>query len=1040
MRRFKRVIQPAFLIFLFLSICQPLFARVTLKVAAYQNPPLIFVSKSGEIEGIFPDVLREIARRENWKLEWTVADWPERYAKLKRGDIDLLPAVAYSEKRDNEVRFSAEKLLVNWGVVIVAQGSNINSFVDLKNRSVAILREDIYEKSFIRLMSDFDLPFKQVKASSYGEVMTMIREGKAEAGIINRLYAATMNTKDKDLIQSEIVFAPQNIHIAASPSLDKDILIRLDKHIRQMKSDTASLYYTSLNKWLEIEDESIHLPRWVKILLIILGIIAALALLFVVLLQRLVKKTTQNLKNSEEQLESIFSAAGDGILIADVKTLRFVRANQAVCKMLGYSQNEILSISVDDIHPAKDLPSVKEVFKKQVSDEKLVAENIPVLRKDKSVFYADISFRTVMLEGRLCLIGIFRDNTRRNLAEKELRELNSRMRAVYRATSMIIFSLDHEYRYLSFNDKHRVTMKKIWGEDIEIGRSMLDYIAREDDRKKAKTNFDKTLNGEAFVEIEVYGDELLNRQYWENEYAPLKDEKGQVYGLSVFVRDISAQKRAEEAAKIERARLEVTLKSIGDAVISATTEGQVMMINPVASELTGWTEKEAIGQDLHNIFHIINEDSGKQINNPVERVLTRGIIIGLANHSVLISKNGKRYNIEDSAAPIRNQSGKIIGVVMVFRDVTEKIKSEHEVIKMEKLESLGVLAGGIAHDFNNILTGVYGNLSLALMQMETKHPSRQYIEIAAASAERAGQLSHRLLTFAKGGEPVKKECNLDAIIHEALELNLAGSNVKGKLQISENIPPLFADPGQLSQVFSNLIINARQAMPNGGNLYIDAALSDKSFIQIRVRDEGEGIAPEYIDKIFDPYFTTKKTGNGLGLAGAYSIITRHDGQLGVESNPGKGTTFIITLPIGTEKQKDNSFTDNAQNKALSPKNILVLEDEDLVSKVISEMLRNLGHKVKLTNEGRKALALYKEAKEHGKEFDIVICDLTIPGGMGGKELHEILANENTKFIVASGYSDDPIIAHYSDYGFDGALSKPFTLKELSHVISSLFVK
>jgi len=1041
LRQYKTVFRLAFLFFLLFSAGQQLFAHVTLKVAAYQNPPLIFVSKSGKIEGFFPDVLREIARREKWKLEWMVADWPESYSRLKNGQIDLLPAVAYSMERSRKIQFNTENLFVNWGVVIVAKGSNINSFIDLKNRTVAILQGDIYEAAFMKLMSDFDLRFKPLKTTSYKEVLALVGTGKADAGIINRLYA-TMNTKNTGLVQSEIVFAPQNIHIAASPSLDKKIINQIDRNIRQMKSDKASLYYASLNTWLEIEVEAFHLPRWIRVLLIILGLLATTALLFIVLLRRIVKKTTRDLKHSEEQLEAIFKAAGDGILIADVETLHFVRANDAISQMLGYTCEEILDLSIKDIHPADSLKSVNANIKKQVNGEKLVAEDISVLRKDKSIFYADISTRTVTLEGRLCLIGIFRDITRRNKAEKQLRELNSRMRAVYSATSMIIFSLDQNYRYLSFNENHRLTMKHIWGKEIEIGRSMPDYIANDKDRKKAKNNFDKALKGETFVEIEVYGDALLSRKYWENEYAPLTDEKGQVYGLSVFVRDISAQKQAEEAVRIERARLEVTLKSIGDAVIAANIDGTVLMINPVALEWTGWTEKEATGRALHEVFHIINEDSGERVNNPVEKVLTNGKIVGLANHTVLISKNGTRYNIEDSAAPIRDQNGKIIGIVMVFRDVTEKMRTERELIRMEKLESLGVLAGGIAHDFNNILTGVYGNLSLALLQMKSEDPARQYIEIAASSAERAGQLSHRLLTFAKGGEPIKKECNLGEIIREAMELNLAGSNVKGKLQIPEDLPPLFADPGQLSQVFTNLIINARQAMPNGGNLYIDVKVIQDSSIRVRIRDEGEGIPQQNLDKIFDPYFTTKKRGSGLGLAGVFSIITRHEGQIFVESKPGEGTTFIITIPPGGNKQSPESIGNSTQPVSLSSKNILVLEDEPLVCKVMSEMLKNMGHKVQFASEGSDALKLYREEKERKEEFDLVICDLTIPGGMGGKELREVLANEkaSAKFIVASGYSDDPVLARYSDYGFDGALSKPFTLKELSHVISALFEK
>jgi len=497
----------------------------------------------------------------------------------------------------------------------------------------------------------------------------------------------------------------------------------------------------------------------------------------------------------------------------------------------------------------------------------------------------------------------------------------------------------------------------------------------------------------------------------------------------------------ERRLKESQQWLTTTLKSIGDAVIATDINGCVIFMNPIAESLTGWKQKEASGKHLKKIFNIINEKTGKQVDDPVTRVLREGIVVGLANHTLLISKDGTRRSIDDSGAPIKDENGKIIGVVLVFRDVSEKRRIEQELMKADKLNSLGILAGGIAHDFNNILTAILGNIILA---KEFTRPGEKIYErlIEAEKASlRAKDLAQQLLTFSSGGAPIKKTMFISDILKESALFALSGSNVQCEFSISNNLWAVEIDEGQINQAINNLIINAIQSMPEGGRIKLTAENVTVSegekkgrYVKISIVDQGIGIPKEHLPKIFEPYFTTKQKGSGLGLAIVYSIIKKHDGYIEVETELGVGTTFKVYLPASL---KNVFMRKGLKEKIQTGKGkILVMDDEELVRKVIGEMLVFLGYEVEFAKEGIEAIELYKKAKAQGQPFDAIIMDLTIPKGMGGKEtINKLLEIDPTvKAIVSSGYSTDPVMTEFTKYGFKGFIIKPFKIKELGEVL------
>jgi signal transduction histidine kinase/CheY-like chemotaxis protein len=425
-----------------------------------------------------------------------------------------------------------------------------------------------------------------------------------------------------------------------------------------------------------------------------------------------------------------------------------------------------------------------------------------------------------------------------------------------------------------------------------------------------------------------------------------------------------------------------------------------------------------------------------------------GGIVGLANNTILVSKDGEEHVIADSGAPIMDRQNKIIGAVLVFRDITGKRKMEEELVKAQKLESLGVLAGGIAHDFNNFLTAIIGNISLAKLYTEPSDRILSRLDEMEKASLNAKNLTQQLLTFSKGGEPIKKLVTLPKLVKDAAQFSLRGSNVRCDFSISEDLLPVEVDEGQIGQVINNLVLNADHAMPEGGIIKIcvnSISLTANNkfnllpglYLKISFHDHGVGISTEHLPKIFDPYFTTKHKGSGLGLTVAYSIIDKHNGRLTVESELGKHTTFTIYLPA-SEKPEIKTETE-AQRLFVGKGKILVMDDEDFIREIANQMLSKMGYEVSVAKDGNEAIEIYRQAQQSKEPFDAVIMDLTVPGGMGGKEAIQKLKelDPNIKALVSSGYSNDPIMSNFKDYGFEGVVKKPYRIQDMSDALRSV---
>jgi len=538
------------------------------------------------------------------------------------------------------------------------------------------------------------------------------------------------------------------------------------------------------------------------------------------------------------------------------------------------------------------------------------------------------------------------------------------------------------------------------------------------------------------------GERHMNMRWWIGRNESTVDLTQTVM---VFI-DLTELKKTEAELAEEKERLAVTLRAMTEGVITTDLAGRILFINPAAATLTQVEAASATGRLLTEVCVFQNNRDGTAVEVPISRVAQGDTVVNLPERTRLATPSGSYRLVEGCCAPIHSAASAVIGTVLVFRDVTEHERLEEELVRATRLESVGVLAGGIAHDFNNILTAVMGNIALALLDVPADSPTGVSLRAAEKATIRARDLTQQLLTFAKGGEPVRAAVQLDAIVREMTTFSLHGSQVKAVYDFPPNLWPADADKGQIGRVIQNLAINSVQAMPGGGTLFVKAGndrvrglahpgLDPGDYVLITITDTGEGISLENLSRIFDPYFTTKKTGSGLGLAAVYSIIKKHRGHVEVESQVGRGTTFRIWLPALHEKAQPTTTRPPMASSTMNGR-VLFMDDDEIIRVMATKLLQRFGLEVECTADGAIVVEKYRAARDEGRPFSLVVMDLTVPGGMGGlpalAKLKEL--DPQVRAIVSSGYSSDPVLANYREHGFCAVISKPYDIHEFFRVL------
>ncbi|MBI5017093.1 MAG: PAS domain S-box protein [Deltaproteobacteria bacterium] len=616
-----------------------------------------------------------------------------------------------------------------------------------------------------------------------------------------------------------------------------------------------------------------------------------------------------------------------------------------------------------------------------------------------------------------------------------LRAAHDEIAAIFRSVGMGVLVLDRNYRILEFNERLR---EQFFG-DCPSPEGKPCYEAVCGLRAPPADCTLTTVLGRG---------EAVNRTAWrflDREFdivaTPVRDATGTIAKVVVAYADVTDRLRTERALRESEERYRDLFENASDLIQSVRPDGSFVFVNRAWTEALGYSPEE-VGR--LTVFDVIAPECAASCRTALARVLGGETLRGI--EITFRTKDGRTLLLEGNAT-CSFEDGRPIATRGIFRDVTEKRLLEDDLRKAQRLESVGLLAGGIAHDFNNLLTGVLANLSAAALHAEGSRDCRRRLEEAEKAALRARDLTQQLLTFSRGGEPVRRPFALANVARESAALALAGTHTRSELDVAPELWPVEGDEGQIGQVFRNLLVNAAQAMPAGGTVEIRAEnttvgarsglpLEPGRYVHVTVTDHGIGITPEHLGRVFDPYFTTKTKGSGLGLAVTYSVVTRHRGHVGVVSRPDLGTAFHVYLPAA-EASDSGGVPAPAEPQSLGGEGkLLLMDDEEFIRDAASDILGELGFQVAVASDGREAIELFQREKEAGAPFDAVIMDLTVPGGMGGREaMQELLAlDPSARGIVSSGYSNDPVMANFRDYGFANVVAKPYTVSTLVAVL------
>lgn len=607
------------------------------------------------------------------------------------------------------------------------------------------------------------------------------------------------------------------------------------------------------------------------------------------------------------------------------------------------------------------------------------------------------------------------------------------------STNLVVYLKDREGRYIYVNRRYEqlstVPRHIILGKtDDDFFKPEVAALFRSQDARVAAAGrpmeFEET--------IPLPGGELS----FITEKFPLFDDKGEVCAVGGFCTEITTQKnRAEESLAKARERLAVTMRSISDGVLATDTEGLVTTLNPAAERITGTAQSQALGRPVDEVLRPDGEGRGRFFSGLAREAMTHGA--RGPEETGILDPGGTIRTVVAAASPVRDRKGDIIGAVISLRDVTDRKLADAELFKMRSLRLLGFMAGGIAHDFNNILTGILGNLSL--LSSRTDPESLSLLKEAQDACGVAKGLSHQLLTFSSGGNPVTAPADLRDLVKRAAEFAARGSSSRCVFLLGDRPLAASVDTDQAAQVIQNLVINAAQAMPRGGEIRISAKevtvgagepppLTPGNYVRVAFADQGSGIPVKDLPHIFDPYFTTKSSGRGLGLSICYSIMDKHGGAITAGPAAGGGAEFALYFPV--VPAEGLKAAEESGEPAPGEGRVLLMDDEPVVARTAERMLRRLGYRPDIVADGDRALDAYKKAMEEGDPYALAVLDLTVPGAKGGREtaLEIIKMDPRARILVSSGYSDDPVMADFSSFGFAGALKKPYRVNELSEAV------
>lgn len=748
------------------------------------------------------------------------------------------------------------------------------------------------------------------------------------------------------------------------------------------------------------------------------------------------------MSEGEAKYRNLADRSNDGVAIIQHGILKYV--NETLARICGYTVSELSGASFSRLFALDEQSGVQEKYIRRMAGKEVESVyQSAIITKTGEKRIIEINAGIIQQNGENADLVIIRDITEGKRLNLALNESETRYKLLQKNIPLGLYRSTPEGHFLFANP----ATIKLFGydswEELEK-QNIVNMYANKSDRPFLLENLN-TFGTQDGVEVQLRRKD--GSLFWASISSnTVYDENNEPLYYDGIIRDINEKKQAEEALREseEKFRL-ISEQSITALVI--LQKGYFKYFNKAFCDMSGYTQEEIKAWKAYEFTKTIHHED-------VKFVLEQGKNKMYGNRNALqkfsfrgISKYDEMKWIDIYSRTIRYNG--MPAILMTLADITERKRIQEELQKAQKLESTGILAGGIAHDFNNRLSVILGNAQLARMNISDPQKLERYLQNIETSAAQATSLTQQLLTFSKGGKPIKVVCSVKQIIEEAVNLSLSGTATTCNTLFADNLWNIEVDKGQFTQVINNLLINAEQATPGGGSIDIivnnyhglghdiQKNFKDGDYIQIIIKDYGVGIPPGILEKIFDPFFTTKQKGSGLGLAIVYSIIEKHNGHIKVHSTPGKGTQFDIFLPASRLQIAQDEL--KTENVVKGSGKILVMDDEEYVLDMVCDLLERIGYKTVKARDGLEAVEVYKKSLLSAHPVDLALMDLTIPGGLGGKETIAKLKliDPHVKAIVSSGYSNDPIMSHFKDYGFSGVIAKPYQLAKLQEVLQTV---
>lgn len=1030
-------------------------AKRIVRAGFYNFKPLVYANADGSAQGFFVKMLNHVAEREGWDVQYVPGTWQEGLDHLKSNQIDLLLCIGYTEERAKFLDFPNEFLVLDWGLVYKAKGSNINTIMDLEGRTVSGLKGSVYSAGFQELIKQFQIKVKFVELDQMTEVFQSVESGKADAGVTSNI-PGILNEAAHSVDRTPIIFTPVKLGFAVNKGANADLVAALDLGITEMKRDQSSVYYRELEHLYGVKDAVIS--EEVYWLLFGGSGVLLLAFSFIVALRRKVRLKTAELQEQGSLMKSIINGTTDAVFIKDTKG-RYVVVNDEVVRLFGRPRSEILGRDDAEFFPRQEAQFLRSSDQEIMAAREVVTREERITTLEESRVYlatkGPVYDKLGLVSG---MFGISRDISNLKQAEIEAHRYSQLLKRTGEIALVGGWELDLATMKLFWSDLVREIHEVSPDATITVAQAIEFYAPAA--RPVIQNLVDALIASGTAYDIELPIITAKGNLIWVRTQGDAEYSDGRVVKIFGSFQDITGRKQMEERLKQSNEQLQFVLEGSQLGTWDWNIETGEVARNERWAEMLGYTPGE-VDRSIEHWSTMVHPDDRDAAWNSIDDHLKGRTPLHHAEYRMLAKDNQYKWILDQARIVKRDAGGRPIRMSGTHTDITERKLAEVEKQQLEqqmhhaqRLESLGVLSGGIAHDFNNILAVIIGHCGLAKMDPARAEESMSQIE---GAADRAADLCRQMLAYAGKAHFVQVRLSLKELVDEMAKMlkPTISPKVQIRLDYATEIPAIFADASQLRQIVMNLIINAAEAIGTGeGEIsialaksevteggsdrdYLGKAIAAGWYLCLEVSDNGCGMDNETLRRIFEPFYTTKFTGRGLGMSAVLGIITAHKGALQLSSRPGRGTTFKVYLPV----TREDSCVLQAQSQVLAPApwqgrgTVLLVEDEEQVRAVAAAMLASFGFDVLEAVNGRDALELYQSNRS---AIVMVVTDMGMPV-MDGHDFFMALKKINPKLpvIISSGFGDADVNSKLGREDIAGLISKPYSLDQFRDVLKGV---